>query len=106
MTEKRKRKRKEFSNDICWHCRQPLTAPSMESRGLAAEELGQNGGSEIGGATHEGVPQATKVRAIPHLLREDVTRIALASYMRDTECPVVDKLTHIVFALLHVTEPF
>ena len=72
---------------------------------MAAEELGQKGGSEVGGATHKGVAQAAKVRAILHLFREDVARVAFASYMRDPERPILDELTRIVLALLHVTEP-
>ena len=79
---------------------------SVESRRLAAEMLGQERGSEVGGATHKGVAQATKVRAILHLFREDVARVAFASYMRDPERPILDELAHIVLALLHVTEPF
>ena len=78
----------------------------MENRRLAAEELGQKGGSEVGGATHKGVAQATKVRAILHLFREDIARVAFASYMLDPERPILYELAHIVLALLHVTEPF
>ena len=72
---------------------------------MAAEELGHERGSKTDPARHERVTKATEVSTISHLFREDVARVALASYMRDTERPVLDKLTHIVFALLHVAEP-